>query len=102
MNINLFDRTISFLSKSLDIMGHRHEVIASNIANQDTPNYSAKNVNFAKELDAVMNAQKTESISTTNPAHIKPGISYLCFHNNLAVDKYVYSGRYLAASHENH
>ncbi len=75
MNINLFDKTISFLSKSLDIMSLRHEVIASNIANQDTPDYSAKNVNFKKELDAVMNSQKADSMSATNPAHMKPGIS---------------------------
>ncbi|MBI5192430.1 MAG: flagellar basal body rod protein FlgB [Nitrospirae bacterium] len=70
MNINLFDKTVSFLSKALDVMNVRHEVIASNIANQDTPNYSAKSVNFAKELETVMNTQKANNISVTNPAHI--------------------------------
>lgn len=71
MNINLFDKTVSFLSNALDVMNVRHEAIASNIANQDTPNYSAKSVNFAKELETVMNTQKTNNMSTTNPGHIK-------------------------------
>ena len=71
MNINLFDKTVSFLSNALDVMNVRHEAIASNIANQDTPNYSAKSVNFAKELETVMNTQKANNVSTTNPGHIK-------------------------------
>ncbi len=71
MNINLFDKTVSFLSNALDVLSVRHEVIASNIANQDTPDYSAKSLNFAKELETVMNTQNANNISTTNPAHIK-------------------------------
>lgn len=71
MNINLFDKTINLLSKALDVMSFRQEVIASNIANQDTPDYSAKNVNFAKELNSAMNNQKADTVAVTNPAHIK-------------------------------
>lgn len=71
MNINMFDKTISVLSKALDVMSIRHEVIASNIANQDTPNYSGKNVNFAKALDSAISSQQAGGITTTNPRHIR-------------------------------
>jgi len=44
--------------------GKRHEVIASNIANADTPNYKAKDLNFSRILGNEM------GLATTNPKHI--------------------------------
>jgi flagellar basal-body rod protein FlgB len=38
------------LQKMLDIAAFRHKVLASNIANADTPGYKAKDISFEKEL----------------------------------------------------
>ncbi len=40
-SLHLFDNTISFLEKSLNLRSKRHQVLAANIANLDTPNYKA-------------------------------------------------------------
>lgn len=46
----LFGKTIEMLSAVLDFRSERHKVIASNIANIDTPNYRPKDIVFKKEL----------------------------------------------------
>lgn len=70
MTVTLFDRTISFLSKALDRMSLRHQLIASNIANQETPNYKAKDVKFKEELESALNVRGPEGGYMTNPRHI--------------------------------
>lgn len=57
MTVSIFDKTLSFLSKALDIMSLRHQIIASNIANQDTPNYKAKDITFREEFEAALNVK---------------------------------------------
>jgi len=73
MTVTLFDRTISFLSKALDMMSIRHELIATNIANQDTPNYRARDISFAEELESVLNNRGPMGESRTDPRHIPLG-----------------------------
>ncbi len=46
----LFGKTIEMLSAILDFRSERHKVIASNIANIDTPNYRPKDIVFKEEL----------------------------------------------------
>jgi len=46
----LFGKTIEMLSVILDFRSERHKVIASNIANIDTPNYRPKDIVFQEEL----------------------------------------------------
>lgn len=70
MTINIFDRTISFLSKALDTMNLRHELIASNIANQDTPNYKAKDARFKEALESAMTTAGPAGDYRTNSRHI--------------------------------
>lgn len=70
MTINIFDRTISLLSKALDTMNLRHEVIASNIANQDTPNYKAMDVRFKEALESAMTTGGLAGDYRTNSRHI--------------------------------
>lgn len=70
MTINIFDRTITLLSKALDTMSLRHEVISSNIANQDTPNYKAKDVRFKDELESAIKSEVPDGNYKTNPRHI--------------------------------
>ncbi|MBW2559666.1 MAG: flagellar basal body rod protein FlgB [Deltaproteobacteria bacterium] len=46
----LFGKTVDMLSAVLDFRSERHKVIASNIANIDTPNYRPKDIVFSDEL----------------------------------------------------
>lgn len=51
-------------------MSARHEIIASNIANQDTPNYRAKDITFKEELESVLNVNRPAGEYRTNSRHI--------------------------------
>jgi flagellar basal-body rod protein FlgB len=48
------DNTMKILEKMLDISAFRQKVLASNIANADTPGYKAKDISFQKELANLM------------------------------------------------
>jgi len=46
--------SINILKKMLDIAAFRQKILASNIANADTPGYKAKDISFQKELNKAM------------------------------------------------
>ena len=52
--MQVFDETMSLLSKSMDLYMVRHNVIADNIANAETPGFKSRRVDFEKELSGVM------------------------------------------------
>lgn len=66
--MNLFDGTIDTLTDSLNYSSTKNRAIANNIANVDTPDYKAKQVNFKN----VLNKTLTDSTPTkkTQPQHI--------------------------------
>ena len=45
---------IGLLEKALDIRAFYHRILASNIANVETPGYKEKDIDFRKELDSLM------------------------------------------------
>ncbi len=47
-----FDRALGLHEKALSFRADRAEVLANNIANADTPNYKARDLDFASVLDA--------------------------------------------------
>ncbi len=65
----IFDNTVPGLEKQLDLTLRRHEAISSNIANAETPQYRAVDVNFEKELEAAF-GQSTGNLAKTDPRHI--------------------------------
>ncbi len=58
------DSVISFIKNALDITSLRQNIIASNIANADTPNYKAKHVPFKN----ILNEQSENIKLKTNDA----------------------------------
>jgi len=48
--MSLFDKTTNAIGTAMDMMTVRHNVVSSNIANAETPNYHAKRADFEKEL----------------------------------------------------
>ena len=70
----LFDRQIQFHQTALNLQAHRQQLIASNIANADTPNYKAKDVDFRAALQgALQAATSTVPLATTQSGHIQGG-----------------------------
>ncbi len=68
----LFGKTIGMLSTMLDYQSRRHKVIASNIANIDTPHYTAKELVFHQELDDAMRGSDKPGMIRSNEKHL-PG-----------------------------
>jgi flagellar basal-body rod protein FlgB len=52
--------SINILEKILDVAAFRHRVLASNIANADTPGYKARDISFQKELNRAIKASSVE------------------------------------------
>ena len=59
------DKEMSILQGIIRSANVRQKVIASNIANSDTPGYKARDVEFGNIL------QKRMKLTTTNPGHVK-------------------------------
>jgi len=55
------------LQKALDIAAYREQVIASNVANIDTPGYRAKEIDFKGELRRAAAGATDESIEPSRP-----------------------------------
>lgn len=60
------DKGIQLLEEIIKTSAFRHKVLASNIANVDTPGYKAKDVPFKDEVN-----NQTIRITNTNPNHIQ-------------------------------
>lgn len=72
---NSFDN-INLQNKALDASWLKHDVIAQNIANSETPGYKRKKVLFDNMLQDAMNANMTP-LKRTNARHIaSPGADF--------------------------
>lgn len=70
------DAAFGFHETALRLRAERQGVLASNIANADTPNYKARDFDFAKALQQATGnadpaaATSTPALARTAPAHI--------------------------------
>ena len=74
-NISLFDSNIHLLKKTLDLRSTKQQIIASNIANAETPGYAPARFEFEQELQQALQVKGTPQ--NTHPAHISIGGSDL-------------------------
>ncbi|MND69941.1 Flagellar basal body rod protein FlgB [compost metagenome] len=67
-----FDKALGIHEQALGLRAQRAEVLANNIANADTPNYKARDLDFATVLAAQNDKVKngTFSLEKTNTRHI--------------------------------
>jgi flagellar basal-body rod protein FlgB len=56
------------LRRSLDFLAQRQQLTAENIANVDTPNYMAKDLNFQGVIDRLVDPRPPK-LASSNPAH---------------------------------
>lgn len=68
--LSQLDKDIGFLENGLRLRSQRQQVLASNIANADTPNYKAQDLNFADAMKSAMQGGQDSGMLTTNPKHI--------------------------------
>ena len=74
MPIN-FDKALGSHEKALLLQSRRTSILASNIANADTPGYKARDMDFSQALkQAKFNTDSPASLKTTHTAHIS-GVS---------------------------
>ncbi|MDP2805194.1 MAG: flagellar basal body rod protein FlgB [Gallionellaceae bacterium] len=68
------DSMYQFHQAALNLRAARQELIASNIANADTPNYKAKDIDFASALQgALSEAGPKLQMATTTGNHLTDG-----------------------------
>lgn len=68
----MFDQKLALLSQAMDLRVRRHSVLASNIANADTPNYKARDFDFQNAMQRAMAGQAGDgalALATTTRGH---------------------------------
>jgi flagellar basal-body rod protein FlgB len=74
--MKLFDTTLARLERSLDVRLARQNVLAANIANVDTPGYSAKDVDFKAAMaaaDKSAGSAESMTLAATDESHMSTG-----------------------------
>lgn len=69
--LNRLTDALDFQAQALNLRSERQRLIASNIANADTPGYVARDMNFAQALrNATGNSQPAAMLAASQPGHI--------------------------------
>lgn len=81
--MNKLDAALNFHQTALRVRNQRQELLASNIANADTPQYKARDLDFKSAMQAAMNPGTSNTATTgaagtannggmqqTNPGHL--------------------------------
>ena len=81
--LNRLDEMLNFHTQALRVRDQRQQVLASNIANADTPNYKARDLDFNTALQGALKNAGTGTpaasgvrLATTAPGHLAgaPGL----------------------------
>ncbi len=65
----LFNQTFSVLEKSMNLRSQKHNLLAANIANADTPNYKAFDILVEAEMGKASGEAKLQ-LDRTQPVHL--------------------------------
>ncbi|TXT27123.1 MAG: flagellar basal-body rod protein FlgB [Gallionellaceae bacterium] len=65
------DGVLQFHRAALGLRAARQELLASNIANADTPNYKARDIDFAGALRGALDGGAKLPIAATAPRHLE-------------------------------
>ena len=68
--MTIFDHTMQLLNRTLDLRQSRQRVIASNIANEETPGYRAVDFNFQDSLQAAQRGKGPVTLAVTQGGHM--------------------------------
>lgn len=72
--LDKLDASFRFQQEALHLSAQRQEILAANIANADTPGYQARDIDFASQLNKVMDQGRVNgtgiALKTTSTRHI--------------------------------
>ena len=71
--IGKLDQAMQFNEAALSLRGQRQQILSSNIANADTPNYKARDIDFSRALQGAMGRGATAAapaLAATAGAHL--------------------------------
>ncbi|MBV8666205.1 MAG: flagellar basal body rod protein FlgB [Burkholderiaceae bacterium] len=62
---------------AINLRAQRQQLLASNIANADTPNYKARDMDFSKSLQSALDRSQATNmpLNKTNPAHLDSNVN---------------------------
>lgn len=71
--MNAISKNLAVLTKALDLRAYRQQVLASNIANADTPGYKARDLDFRAAMQNAMAGKAAGSLplATTSSGHVQ-------------------------------
>ena len=74
--LSKIDQEIAFIHSALNLRARRQEVLAGNIANADTPNFKARDLDFSSALNQAMGAAGGSlALKRTSERHLDAGTS---------------------------
>ncbi|MEW6314374.1 MAG: flagellar basal body rod protein FlgB [Pseudomonadota bacterium] len=68
--LNGLNQEIGFFTDALNLRAYRHQILAANIANADTPNYKARDFDFAAVLRNARSNMANLPLAGTSPLHL--------------------------------
>ncbi|AXF76137.1 flagellar basal body rod protein FlgB [Erwinia tracheiphila] len=72
--LDKLDAALRFNTEALNLRAQRQEILASNIANADTPGYQARDIDFVSQLNKVMEQGRSQGsglqLAVTSDRHI--------------------------------
>lgn len=76
----MLDATTASIERYMDLLTARQKLVASNIANADTPGYKTKDIDFQQEFMNVVNGEQPQTIDAKGLQEKPDG-------NNVNVDR---------------
>lgn len=76
----MLDRTTSDLGHYMDLLSARQKLVASNIANADTPGYKTQDLDFQSEFTSMIDGQTPQTVQPLGLAEKPDG-------NNVSMDR---------------
>jgi flagellar basal-body rod protein FlgB len=70
--VSALNQFFDYRQKVMNLHANRQQVLATNIANADTPNFKARDIDFASALKRVQSGEGGFSMSRTQAAHLEP------------------------------
>ncbi len=66
--LDRIDQLMGTLTKATNLRGYRQELLASNIANADTPNYKARDIDFKTALAGAVSGRAAGALAMSRTA----------------------------------
>jgi len=66
----IFEEPIYLIQKVMDLRLIRQNIVASNLANIENPNYKARRIKFEDKLQEALNLQESGRLTRTNKRHL--------------------------------